>query len=101
MSVLSLCLNTRADDIALLAETIGNFIKKNRIVWIDNCYNWQFSINVNKSKAMHFMKWRVASTKVKFMLGEPKVDLVQQYKYLEILVSEISLMYQTFLSVIR
>jgi hypothetical protein len=76
-----------ADDIVLLSESEDNlqFLLNYTKEW---CQKWRLKINISKTKAMHFRKKRQTRTMRKFYFGEDTVELVDQYKYLGIVLDQ-------------
>lgn len=56
---------------------------------LDNwCTKWGLKINVNRTKIVHFRKPSTAKTNVLFRCGEDESNVVEQYKYLGLILSE-------------
>ena len=77
-----------ADDIVLLADSANdlNCMLKTVTEW---CYNWRLTVNVNKSKIVHFRKSSVRRCASKFRLNDQELELVSTYKYLGFTLSEL------------
>ncbi len=84
-----------ADDIVLLSETtrgLQNLLRKLQ-QW---CRRWHIIVNCGKTKVMHFCNYQQPQTDVQFKLGRNILDIVNEYKYLGVLM-HFSLRYTTHL----
>ncbi len=76
-----------ADDIVLLAENPDNLQKM-----LDNlhdwCTKWRMKTNQSKSQIVHFRPSRCNRTNFEFKIANQKLDIVDQYKYLGVLLNE-------------
>ncbi len=76
-----------ADDIVLLSDKeehlqiLLNYLSE----W---CTEWGLSINFNKSKVIHFRTPSTSRTVYEFQSGNSTVDIVNQYKYLGLILTE-------------
>jgi len=76
-----------ADDIVLIADnekdlqTMLNATHK----W---CMNWRLQVNADKSKIMHFRKTSKTRSQYNFMLGNITLEIVDEYKYLGLVLNE-------------
>ena len=76
-----------ADDIVLLASSESEL--QCMLDKVDEwCKNWRVSINIDKTKVMHFHQKRCKITDHIFTIGGSSLELVNKYKYLGIVVSE-------------
>ena len=82
-----LCALAYADDIALLADSENSLqlLLDELSQW---CKNWRVSVNIQKTKVMHFRKPRKTRTDRMFAIGEEKLEIVDSYKYLGIHLDE-------------
>ena len=76
-----------AYDIVLISDSSGKLQELLNCLheW---CMKWQICINAKKSKVVHFRKIRIKKTSHLFKMDKDIIDLVQQYKYLGILLDE-------------
>ena len=76
-----------ADDIALVAENEINLQKMFDFVneW---CKKWKLSINSSKTQIVHFRRARRKVTETEFFIGNNRIDVVNSYKYLGVLLDE-------------
>ena len=70
-----------ADDVVILAETEGDLqVILNRVnSW---CESWGISINVKKTKVLHFRQKRTPLSDFSFKLGNQHIEYAHEYKYL-------------------
>ena len=70
-----------ADDVVVLAETEGDLqaILNSVSSW---CRSWGISINVKKTKILHFRQKRTSLSDFKFKLGDQHIEYAHEYKYL-------------------
>ena len=76
-----------ADDIVLISTSTDDLQKQLNIVE-DWCRKWQTSININKSKIVHFRRQRVARTDNVFKIFNEQLEVVSEYKYLGLYLDE-------------
>ncbi len=76
-----------ADDLVLLAES-ENDLQQLLNVLFDWCQKWRLSINIDKTKIMHFRPVEREKTDFDFTIDGVTLDIVCQYKYLGILLEE-------------
>ncbi len=76
-----------ADDIVLLGESEHDLQKM-----LDCVYNWsktfKIKFNARKSNIVHFRKPSQPRSSSKFVLGNTELNIVEQYKYLGIILNE-------------
>ncbi len=76
-----------ADDHVLVAENESDL--QHLINILENwCYRWRLSVNVDKTKVMHFRTKNKPATKTVFVINEQPLECVSEYKYLGILIDE-------------
>lgn len=76
-----------ADDLVLLAESEINL--QTLLTELERwCVKWQMSINISKSKIIHFRPPSTVKTDYYFHIGINQLEIVHEYKYLGIIVSE-------------
>ncbi len=81
------CILLYADDIVLIAESAEDLqILLNALN--DWCSTNDMSININKSKVVHFRNPSVNRTTATFLCGDSRVDIVEKYTYLGIVLHE-------------
>ena len=76
-----------ADDLALLAENEGDLQKLLDVLY-KWCTKWRLSINVDKTKVMHFRIKGTEKTEFPFNINHVGLEIVESYKYLGILLEE-------------
>ena len=76
-----------ADDIVLIAENEENLQNLLDIVYCW-CNNWRVIVNKDKTKVMHFRKNRHRKSNYSFMYGSSKIEMVDTYKYLGVVLSD-------------
>ncbi len=76
-----------ADDLVLLAEN-ENDLQSLLDTLFDWCSKWRLSINVDKTKVMHFRPVDSNRTNFDFNVNGVSLEIVEQYKYLGILLQE-------------
>ncbi|XP_071141695.1 uncharacterized protein [Mytilus edulis] len=76
-----------ADDIALVTE---NERGMHAVLDVLNkwCEKWRLNVNSAKSSVMHFRKGRIPRTSLTFKIGNEQLQIVEQYKYLGVNLSE-------------
>ena len=76
-----------ADDIVLIADKEGDLqqMLDHLYTW---CCNWRLSINTSKTQIVHFRNRRKDRTDFKFSFGENQLVVVENYKYLGIVLTE-------------
>ncbi len=76
-----------ADDLVLIAENPKDLQKLINILqsW---CYRWRLSVNIDKTKIMHFRNTNSPLTDFVFTYNERIIECVSEYKYLGILLDE-------------
>jgi hypothetical protein len=76
-----------ADDIILLAETEeGLKLMINELhAW---CKKWRMVVNIEKTQVIHFRPKRAKKTNSKFCYGNSLLEVVSNYRYLGVIVSE-------------
>lgn len=76
-----------ADDIVLFAENENDLqVMLNQVN--DWCSRWRMNVNVTKSNVVHFRKKRTKKTNCVFRMGNKEMLVVEQYKYLGIILNE-------------
>ena len=72
-----------ADDLVLISENEDDLQNMLNVLekW---CVDWKMKANVNKTKVMHFRPGGREQTAFNFSLGNSRVDIVDTYKYLGI-----------------
>lgn len=73
-----------ADDLILFSESVKGLqscLNKLSVY----CSKWKLKINTNKTKIMIFSKGKRKSSSYNFTLNEQRLDIVEKYKYLGIL----------------
>ena len=75
------------DDIVLLSE---NEIDLQELLRVLNgwCLHWRLCVNVAKSKVIHFRPLSKPLTEHNFTCGSNKLEIVKQYKYLGLILTE-------------
>ena len=70
-----------ADNLIVLATSERGL---QRLIDVTNewCCQWRITINVDKTKIIHFRRGNVKETNVEFTLGDKKLDKVNRYRYL-------------------
>jgi hypothetical protein len=70
-----------ADDLALLSDNAENLQQMAKIVksW---CTKWRMSVNMSKTKIVHYRKKSVDRSTFVVKLGNTVVDYCSEYKYL-------------------
>ena len=78
-----------ADNIILLSESeVG--LQKQIQTLEKRCHKWTLNINTGKTKVMHFRSNRqTPHTKHRFVINEQELEVVEQYKYLGIVVDSL------------
>ena len=78
-----ICMLAYADDIVLIADSLGELQKFLDIVekW---CANWRIKVNTEKTKIIQFRKKTVSLTELDFFLNGELLEKVDNYKYLGI-----------------
>ena len=76
-----------ADDLVLLSESEHDLQTLLDILcqW---CRKWRLSVNIEKTKVMHFRPTNCNRTQFKFTINDLEVEIVDTYKYLGILLHE-------------
>ncbi len=76
-----------ADDLVLMAENAKDLQYLIDILqaW---CYKWRLSVNVNKTKVVHFRQKNKDLSKFVFSINEMPLEYVSNYKYLGIMLNE-------------
>ncbi len=76
-----------ADDLVLLAESSQDLQRLIDILqsW---CYRWRLSVNIDKTKIMHFREKVTPLTNYVFKYDSLPIECVSEYKYLGILLDE-------------
>ena len=76
-----------ADDVAIISETETDMQAMLNVVreW---CNKWNMSVNLTKTKAMHFRIPNSNLTQTKFLFGNDEVKYVKYYKYLGVYFDE-------------
>ncbi|XP_063415978.1 uncharacterized protein LOC134697626 [Mytilus trossulus] len=76
-----------ADDVILMAENEEDLQKMLNVLntW---CLNNELTVNINKSKIMHFRNPAVLQTKCIFSIGGNSIECVKCYQYLGLLLTE-------------
>ena len=76
-----------ADDLIILAKSeAGLQLMLNKCT--DWCHQWRLTINVQKTKIIHFRKQSQAVTNYAFSCMEQDLEVVSQYKYLGVMFQE-------------
>jgi hypothetical protein len=76
-----------ADDIVLISNNAENL--QQQILCVYNwCKKWKMSINIDKTKVIHFRSKRTPQTSNEFMLGNSRLEKASQYKYLGVMLDE-------------
>ncbi len=76
-----------ADDLVLLAENEHDLQLLLDTLY-DWCYKWRLAINIDKTKVMHFRNKDRTRTQFNFNVNGQKLEIVNSYKYLGILLEE-------------
>ena len=76
-----------ADDIILLAESEED-LQKMLDCTNEWCKKWKMFVNKDKTKIVHFRNKRKPQTMYKFLFDESELEIVSQYKYLGIILTE-------------
>ena len=76
-----------ADDIVLIASS-EEHLQSMLNTLHEWCKRWRVLINTTKSKCMHFRKGRAPKTLFDFKVGDNSLELVEQYKYLGVILQE-------------
>ena len=76
-----------ADDIVLLSEN-ENDLQQMLDTMNTWCFKWKMKLNIDKSKIVHFRPKRKLKTDFIFNFGESEINIVNQYKYLGIILDE-------------
>ncbi len=84
---ISLSVLLYADDIVLISDK-EEHLQCMLSYLAEWCNEWGLSINFNKSKVMHFRREGTPKTECNFRCGDSTVDLVDQYKYLGLILTE-------------
>ena len=75
-----------ADDIVLLSENEENLRKCCYVhEW---CQKWQMTVNIEKTKVLHFCKKRTKRSNYRFSLGNELIENVSKFKYLGVIFDE-------------
>ncbi len=76
-----------ADDLVLLAESENDLQGLITILqkW---CYQWRLSVNIDKTKVMHFRNKNESITKHVFKINNLPIECVTEYKYLGIIMDQ-------------
>ena len=76
-----------ADDLAILAESEENLQVMLEILsqW---CHQWRMTVNVSKTKVIHFRIKSQFRTNFKFLIGDNEIEVVEKYKYLGLVLDE-------------
>ncbi len=76
-----------ADDLVLIAESEADLQSLLNILqnW---CFKWRLAVNVDKTKIMHFRNKNMILTNVNFTINGQSLEIVEQYKYLGIIMDE-------------
>ena len=76
-----------ADDIVLLSDREENLQTMLHTLgeW---CCKWGLTINGNKSKVMHFRSQSVDKTGFQFICADETLEIISQYKYLGLILTE-------------
>ena len=77
------CCLAYADDIVILAKNEADLQSQLDVLY-EWCRNWRVTINVNKTKIVHFRRKAVCESKFVFQIGTQDLSTVNQYKYLGI-----------------
>ena len=83
----NVCTLMYADDIVLIAENENDLQSLLNCVY-DWCYKWRLMVNIDKTNVVHFRKVRTLRTNFEFKYGEKNLDIINQYKYLGIILDE-------------
>ena len=76
-----------ADDIVLVAQSETNLQKM--LDCLNNwCTKWRLKINVEKTKVVHFRRTGEPRTDVNFLCGNETIGIVEQYRYLGLILTE-------------
>ena len=76
-----------ADDIALISDTPESL--QTMLDTLSNwCYKWRLSVNVDKTKVMHFRPPSVSKTSYNFTCAGLPIDVTDSYKYLGLTLNE-------------
>ena len=83
----NLCCLLFADDLVILAENVDDLkmLINNLYTWANT---WRLSINISKSKIIHFRKTRKSLTEAEFKFGNEILEKVNKYKYLGLVLDE-------------
>ena len=76
-----------ADDIALIGnseEDLQNMLN----ILFNWCMKWRMTLNLSKSKRVHFRNVNEEKSHYSFIYGDSELDMVDRYKYLGIVVNE-------------
>ena len=76
-----------ADDIVLIAECEKDLQDMLHFV-SDWCLQWKLNINVNKTQVVHYRNVSIPKTCFVFTCGTSNLELVNQYKYLGLIIDE-------------
>jgi hypothetical protein len=76
-----------ADDIVLISDSAANLQKQIQCVY-NWCNNWKMSINVEKTKVVHFRPKRKSMSTFDFKIGNSDIEIAKHYKYLGIMMDE-------------
>jgi hypothetical protein len=76
-----------ADDIVIMSKSETGLQKMldHLFIW---CNQWSFSVNLSKSKVIHFRKESKDLSRTQFMLGNDTLSIVKEYKYLGLYLNE-------------
>ncbi len=76
-----------ADDLVLIAENEDDLQSLIMILqkW---CYQWRLSVNIDKTKAMHFRNRNESITNFVFRINNLPIECVTEYKYLGIIMDQ-------------
>lgn len=76
-----------ADDIVLMAEN-PNELEKSIRLFEEWCNIWRLTVNIDKTKVVHFRNKRKRATEHQFKLNDRVIERVEKYKYLGVYLDE-------------
>ncbi len=86
-----------ADDIALLAEC-ETYLQQMLDRLHEWCSQWKLKVNVLKSQVMHFRRGSsVPRSLFKFMCGNNQLQIVDKYRYLGLIFTEVMMIWLSLL----
>ena len=84
---LNLSILLYADDMAIISDTEEKLQKMLDIMY-DWCNKWRIKINCNKTNVVHFRPASKVRTNSEFHIGSNRLQLVEKYKYLGVVLNE-------------